>query len=96
MAKNKGKTLIKTCPFCGKRCYIELTNEQDGALFKWHNGTLIQEAFPELNAVEREFIKTGYCPECQENIFGNGKTDKVKEINNERDKDEVYGTYEEH
>lgn len=80
MAKNKGTTLTKTCPSCGERCYIELTEEQDEALLRWHHGTFIQEAFPELNAVEREFIKTGFCPKCQEIIFGNGKTDKVKEI----------------
>ena len=29
----------------------------------WQNGTLIQDAFPQLTPDEREFIKTGVTPE---------------------------------
>lgn len=69
------------CPMCGKRYYIELTDEQDEKLFSYrHKGQLIQEAFPELNKVEREFLKSGYCPDCQEMIFGNGETGLIKEM----------------
>ena len=28
-------------------------------IIKWHNGMLIQEAFPQLNASQREFLMTG-------------------------------------
>ena len=66
------------CPMCGERHFIELTDEQADKLYGyWHNGEHIQDVFPELNAVEREFIKTGYCPSCQEMIFGNGETSKI-------------------
>lgn len=66
------------CPMCGRWCEITLSDEQYGKLHKYHNREgLIQELFPELNAVEREFIKTGYCPGCQEEIFGNGETYKI-------------------
>lgn len=66
------------CPMCNKWHAMELSMEQAE---KFHNylcgyGT-IQEQFPELNRVEREFLKSGYCPSCQEMLFGNGKTEKI-------------------
>jgi len=30
-------------------------------LFKWNQGTYIQDAFPYLSAEDREFLKTGSC-----------------------------------
>ena len=39
---------------------IPVTYEQ---LYDWNNGTLIQEAMPNLSADEREFIKTGITAE---------------------------------
>lgn len=72
----------ETCPSCRKTWYIELDNDQERRLFEYHHKDQpIQEALSDLNAVEREFIKSGYCPDCQEMIFGNGETNKVKEKN---------------
>ena len=36
----------------------------------WNAGALIQNAFPELDADEREFIKTGITPKEWEAMFG--------------------------
>ena len=36
----------------------------------WQSGALIQNAFPELSADAREFIKTGITPEEWEAMFG--------------------------
>ena len=36
----------------------------------WQSGELIQNAFPELSADAREFIKTGITPEEWEAVFG--------------------------
>lgn len=36
----------------------------------WQSGALIQDAFPELSADAREFIKTGISPEEWEAAFG--------------------------
>ena len=36
----------------------------------WQSGKLIQDAFPTLDADEREFIKTGISPEEWEAMFG--------------------------
>ena len=45
---------------------IEVTQEQ---LSSWENGTLIQNAMPNLSADEREFIKTGITPEEWDSAF---------------------------
>ena len=66
------------CPMCNKWHAIELSAEQYEKLYDYRHGYgTIQEQFPELNRVEREFLKSGYCPSCQEMLFGNGKTEKV-------------------
>lgn len=60
--------LISTkSPFDGKDCEMTIEGfpleEFDAALARWKNGALIQQAFPNLNADEREFIMTGIPPE---------------------------------
>lgn len=66
----------KLCPYCGKTGTLEISNEK--AYESWQNGTLIQRAFPELSAEEREFIITGLCPECQTKIFNFEEEDEEK------------------
>lgn len=74
-------TVEQNCPMCGDRWYIFLNEPEYYRLLDYRqHGGYIQEELSTLNACEREFIKTGYCPECQENIFGNGKTDRVKKV----------------
>lgn len=46
--------------------------EFDAAMVKWNNGALIQHAFPNLTAAEREFLLTGSTPEEWDEIFGGG------------------------
>jgi len=36
----------------------------------WENGELIQKAFPELSADDRELLLTGICSKCWNEIFG--------------------------
>ena len=65
--------VYRLCPMCGRQHYMKLTDEQAHKLFEYEHGdSLIQEVFPELGRAEREFLKTGYCSECQETIFGQG------------------------
>ena len=72
--------LYMKCPMCGGKYYLVLTTEQASKLAEYkNNGGFVQEVFPELNAVEREFIKTGYCPSCQEMLFGNGASELIHE-----------------
>ena len=60
--------IIRTSPFSGNTnsMEIEVTQEQ---LSSWENGTLIQNAMPNLSADEREFIKTGITPEEWDSAF---------------------------
>jgi hypothetical protein len=40
------------------------------AVAAYKKGKLIQDAFPTLNADQREFVKTGYTPEDWKAMFG--------------------------
>lgn len=70
--------LLRICPMCGKThalllkdaewCYTalrQITSIGTSFTFK------VQDALPNLNLGEREFVITGYCGECQEMLFGN-------------------------
>lgn len=48
--------------------------------------SLIQDCFPYLSAAEREMIITGFCPECQEEIYSH--------FDDDDDDDEEAGIYE--
>lgn len=65
-------TITMTHPVTGKDNDMELdvTNEQ---LQAWENGTLIQEAMPNLTEDEREFLITGLLPGEFERMFAKGE-----------------------
>jgi len=50
---------------------IPVTHAQ---LTRWHNGTLIQNAMPNLSADDREFIMTGITPEEWDAMSRGGAT----------------------
>lgn len=60
--------LLKACPMCGYES--KLFVDTDKYYHYMHSKELIQDVFPELNPAQREFIKTGYCSECQHLLFG--------------------------
>jgi hypothetical protein len=65
--------LERKCPFTGTVNAMELPmtqREYFHGVTAWLKGALIQNAFPMLNADQREFIKTGITPETWTNIFG--------------------------
>ena len=55
------------CPICGAVTEVRVSAS---GLFRYNNGDLIQNAFPEVSAAEREVIISGMCPKCQETMFG--------------------------
>ena len=59
--------ITRTNPFNGEvnTLNIEVTDEQIQA---YMGGALIQDAFPNLSAGDREFIKTGITEESWENM----------------------------
>lgn len=60
--------VIQKCPMCGQ-AHIMTVDAAKMMKLEQRQG-LIQDIFPELDKYEREFIKTGYCPKCQEMLFG--------------------------
>lgn len=74
----EGNEVINTCEMCGKESHLPLSDEELFALRSYLiRGGYIQNWLITLNKCEREFIKTGYCPKCQELIFGNGETKRI-------------------
>ena len=58
---------VKNCPFCNKPHTVKI-NDSDFVKYKFGK-VLIQDAFPYLDAYEREIIKTGTCPSCWNDMF---------------------------
>lgn len=66
-------TIARKSPFTGKVSQMNLPiseEEFNRRATAWQNGTLIQDAFPMLDASQREFIKTGITPQEWDNMFG--------------------------
>ncbi len=59
------------CPICETIHTLSVTQEEQlvYALMN-HSSESLQDLFPQLNAGEREFIRSGYCGECQKLMFG--------------------------
>ena len=73
-----GNEVIDRCSMCGKDSHMRLSDEELQAFRHYLSGdTFIQDCLPSLNKCEREFLKSGYCPKCQELIFGNGETKRI-------------------
>lgn len=54
------------CLICGSDHAVEVTLAQFKA---WQNGELIQNAMPDLSAIEQEQLITHICPKCQADFF---------------------------
>ena len=53
--------LIRDCIICHEDSRITIPGQ---GLYDWEHGKLIQNAFPELTADQREIIMTGIHPPC--------------------------------
>ena len=66
-------TITRKSMFTGNLNTMEIPMTQEAfqlAEARWQMGELIQNAFPKLNADQREFIKTGCTPAEWERVFG--------------------------
>ncbi len=68
--------LTRTDPFTGKvnTMSLDVTYEQ---IDSWVDGELIQNAFPNLTADEREFIQTGITSDSWDKFIGGDDDDDV-------------------
>lgn len=60
--------IAKKCAFCGGIHRMKTDPEKYHA---YAAGEPVQNVFPEMDLIEREFLKIGTCPACQKEIFGN-------------------------
>lgn len=60
-------TVTRVCPHCDREKAIQVEEDKYN---RWLEGELIQNVWPEKSTEEREEIKTGFCPECWNFMFG--------------------------
>lgn len=54
------------CPVCGNIDHVEVRRSD---LDRWRDGALIQQAFPEMPAEQREQLRTGLHAACWDTLF---------------------------
>ena len=55
-----------TCPCCGQLNHIHALQAEFDA---WQAGALVQDAFPTMDATDRESLISGLCADCQATFF---------------------------
>jgi hypothetical protein len=58
---------ITVCPMCKDEKVFMLPIK---GFVRWKGGHVIQNAFPELDAEDRERLISGTCPKCWDKLFG--------------------------
>lgn len=66
-------TILTTCPICGK---VNEVNVKFEDYLRWQGGDLIQDAFPYLNANDRELLLSGICSKCWDKMYGENDDDE--------------------
>lgn len=59
--------IVRECPFCQKPSRVRVPGEQ---LWKWEHGEFVQNAFPDLDAGQREQVLSGIHPACWDEGLG--------------------------
>ena len=95
--KEKYKTLIrKVCPMCNEIYYMKVTEDEHKQIKSyWTYGGLIQEKLSLLDKFGRKFVKSGYCPECQEIMFSKNLEEKSKYFSQKSLRSEVMAKFSE-
>ncbi len=57
----------RPCISCGQRTTLEVPK---GAFLRWERGELVQNAFPDWTADQRELLITGTHGACWDKMFG--------------------------
>lgn len=68
-------TIYRANPLTGETRSMQLPLDQHEfyeAMRKWRSGALIQDAFPSLDADQREFVLSGFLPGEWEDFVGDG------------------------
>lgn len=83
-------TLEAKCPLCGEVTEIEINEQMEQELYDYEYDSeksrmLIQDALPSFSPAQREFLKTGYCMECQKILFTPWEIDDGDDEEDEED-----------
>lgn len=73
-ALREKKPHFKICPMCNNIHSLMLNHPEKLLVERFESGELdglVQDVLSFLNPAEREFIKVGYCGDCQSMLFGN-------------------------
>lgn len=63
--------LDRKCPYCGRITIVTVMNDKYD---RWQAGEKIQNVFPELTALQRETLMTGFCSDsCWDKYLGGGE-----------------------
>ena len=63
-------TLSRECPFCHKQHSATFdTAKLNAGIEAYEKGALIQVAFPDFDVNQREFLLTGTCPACWDDLM---------------------------
>lgn len=54
------------CPFCRTKTEIKISAK---GYVSWINGDVVQDAFPDMPAEDRELLISGMCYNCQDKTF---------------------------
>ena len=76
-----------TCPICGAESHMVLDYR---SFENWMNGELVQNAFPYLDANERELLVSGICSECWSKMFPSEEEEEEDEDDLDYDYDYDY------
>ena len=60
--------VVRNCPMCGTTKAMRIKYEVYEEIMERNRP--IQDIVPDFNPTEREFLISGYCPDCQELLFG--------------------------
>lgn len=67
---SKTKLIERKCPMCGKRTFLKITKKQNQEYANYVvYGGRIQDKLKSFDKFGREFVKTEYCPACQELLY---------------------------
>lgn len=65
-------TIHTSCPMCREEYSVTVSGKD---FDRWKSGVHVQDAFPYLNADDRERLISGICPKCWEETFGEDDDD---------------------
>lgn len=76
-ALNPGVCIKLTCRVCEEEFETHLPTKDFEA---WKNGTLIQDAFPYMDANRRELFISGICGECFDTVMFDPDEEEEEEV----------------